>query len=193
MKPKSPNNPDLSVILLHDDMVDKNGRIVTTSLTLIDLHDIARTSRTYGVKTAFIAHSSPTIRNLGGRMRAHWETGYGLTYNPNRKDALEVVDIVCNLDEATEKIKARTGKEPCLVATSARPLPNRVSFKTLRHELLPTNDPFLIMFGTGWGMSSNLLAKANYFLEPLPGVGEYNHLSVRAAVAIIVDRLLGEV
>jgi hypothetical protein len=36
------------------------------------------------------------------------------------------------------------------------------------------------------------MEQADYILEPIYGPGEYNHLSVRSAVAIILDRLLGE-
>jgi hypothetical protein len=35
------------------------------------------------------------------------------------------------------------------------------------------------------------MAHADYILDPLAGAGTYNHLSVRSAVAIILDRLLG--
>ncbi len=33
---------------------------------------------------------------------------------------------------------------------------------------------------------------ADFFLEPIKGPSDYNHLSVRSAVAIVLDRLLGE-
>jgi hypothetical protein len=37
-----------------------------------------------------------------------------------------------------------------------------------------------------------MMKKFDYILEPVYGPGEYNHLSVRSAVAIILDRLAGE-
>ena len=52
--------------------------------------------------------------------------------------------------------------------------------------------PYLLMFGTGWGMSEELLERSDYFLEPVSGPTDYNHLSVRSACAVILDRLLGE-
>jgi len=33
---------------------------------------------------------------------------------------------------------------------------------------------------------------STYILEPIRGNAKYNHLSVRSAVSIILDRLLGE-
>ena len=103
-------NPfDLSVVLLHDKMHNKEGNIVCTSLTMIDVHDFARSSRTYGTSTTFVAHPSATLRKLAKTLKGHWEEGLGATYNPNRKEALEIIQIVSDLDEAIERIEKRTG------------------------------------------------------------------------------------
>ena len=77
---------DLSVVLLHEDMEDKQKALVTTSLTLIDVHDIARSSTTYGVSNFFVAHPSPALRKLGRTLKSHWEEGHGANYNPNRNN-----------------------------------------------------------------------------------------------------------
>ncbi len=183
---------DLSVILLHENMVDKEGKIVTTSLTLIDIHDIARSSATYGAMRAYIAHPSPVLRRLAHTIEQHWEEGYGSTYNPDRKTAIETIDVVSDLDEAIHKIDLRTGKLPKLVATSAHEGADRTACPELRRLIREGDHPFLLMFGTGWGMSESLLARADFLLEPVRGAGAYNHLSVRSACAIILDRLLGE-
>ena len=47
----------------------------------------------------------------------------------------------------------------------------------------------MLLFGTAGGISPNLLDKADVVLEPLGGNFTYNHLSVRTAVAIFIDRL----
>ncbi len=182
---------DLSVILLHADMVDKEGKIVTTSLTLIDIHDIARSSATYGAQKAFIAHPSTALRKLAHTIEQHWEEGYGATYNPDRKTAIEGIEIISDLDEAIHKIDLRIGKLPKLIATSAHEGSSRVSYPEMRKIMKGSDDPFLLMFGTGWGMSDALLARADYLLEPIRGAGVYNHLSVRSACAIVLDRLMG--
>jgi hypothetical protein len=52
-------------------------------------------------------------------------------------------------------------------------------------------DPIVLAFGTAWGLSPAFMAEADFVLEPLAGSGDYNHLSVRSAAAIILDRLLG--
>jgi hypothetical protein len=182
---------DLSVVLLHDRMVDKEGKLITSSLTMIDVHDFARSSRTYGATTVFIAHPSAMIRKLARTLKHHWEEGFGATYNPNRKDALQLIEIVTDLDEAIRAIDERTGKIPKLIATSAREGPDRVGYPEMR-EKLQSGEPYLLMFGTGWGMSKELLDRSDFFLRPIKGPTPYNHLSVRGACAIILDRLLGE-
>lgn len=181
----------LSVVLLHDQMLDKQGTRVCTSLTMIDVHDIARSATTYGLKHAFIAHPAPTLRKLASTLKGHWEHGFGASYNPSRRDALGTVEIVSDLDEAMAWIDRETGLPPVLLATSARPGGTRTSFSQMRHLIEQQNDSFLLMLGTGWGMSDQLLARASFFLEPVLGPGEYNHLSVRSACAIMLDRLMG--
>lgn len=183
---------DVSIVLLHAEQLDKQGKIVTTALTMIDAHDIARSSRTFGLKTFFVAHPSSLLRRMARTLRVHWQEGFGASYNPNRRDALAVTEIVSNLDEAIASIDRRTGKLPILVATSAHRGADRKSFESLRNEIWSSSNPYLIMLGTGWGMSDALLNRANIFLEPVCGPTDYNHLSVRAAAGIILDRLFGQ-
>lgn len=186
-----PHEPKLFVALLHDKMVDKTDRLVTTSVTLIDVHDIARSCRTFGAHSLFVVHPAQTIRALVRTVKEHWDGGFGSTYNPNRQDALGRLSIVSDLDEAILQIERRTGHLPKLIATSARDGDDRIGFGEMNAVMRSTEEPFLLMFGTGWGMSDELMARAHYILKPVNGPTEYNHLSVRAACAIILDRLVG--
>lgn len=185
------SSPDVSLALLHDRMVDKQGKLVTTSITMIDVHDIARSSRTYGLSQFFVAHPSALMRKLTRTLRTHWQEGFGAAYNPNRKDALSILEVVDDLDEAIGRVESRTHRFPKVIATSARDGGARVSFFDLRAQMHDDPGPYLILLGTGWGMSDELLSRATLFLEPIYGPGDYNHLSVRAAAAIALDRLLG--
>jgi len=183
----------LNLVLLHENMVNKNGEPITTSLTMIDIHDIARSSKTYNLQKAYIAHPSPTLRKLGLTLKKHWEDGYGSTYNPKRKDALDIVEIASNLEECIAAITEKYGSAPKLIATSAKPATDKqISFSKLRNLISENSSPILLMLGTGWGMSEELLTKADFILEPINGPGEYNHLSVRSAAAILLDRLVAE-
>ena len=188
---KSTTGADLYVALLHDKMVDKTGRLVTTSVTPIDVHDISRSARTYGAAGLFVAHPSQTIRALIRTIKSHWEGDFGSNYNPNRQDALGVLSIVSDLDEAVMHIEQRSGALPSIIATSARDGSDRVSYSDMRETMDNSQGPFLLLFGTGWGMSEVLMSRADFILKPINGPTEYNHLSVRAACAIILDRLRG--
>jgi tRNA (guanine37-N1)-methyltransferase len=182
---------DLSVVLLHDGMLNKEGREVVTSLTLIDVHDIARSARTYNATSFYVAHPSQHLRALARTLTEHWLTGYGSTYNNNRKEALSAVQVVASLDDAVTQIELRTGVTPVLMATSAKDGEGmRMSFEDARSHLLK-GDPALLMLGTGHGMTQELLDRASVFLSPVKGPGMYNHLSVRSACAIMLDRMLG--
>ncbi|MCB0332953.1 MAG: RNA methyltransferase [Bdellovibrionales bacterium] len=183
---------NLSVALLHDGMHDKQGAIVTTSLTMMDVHDICRSCRTYGAQSFYIAHPSSVLRALASTLERHWKEGYGASYNPDRKDAFDILHITETLDQIKEAVQEKTGKSPCLVATSAHDGGMRVTFPALREQMIGDSDRhYLLLLGTGWGMSQDLLDQTDLFLEPIQGPTEYNHLSVRSACAIMLDRLFG--
>jgi hypothetical protein len=183
---------NLYVALLHDGMVDKTGKSVTTSLTLNDMQDLARSSRTFGVEKLFVVHSTPAMRKLAKRLQTHWLSGFGSTYNADRKEAMSFLVIASDLEEIIMEVERDTGKLPKLVATSARKGPDRLSYASFRKELETTETPHILMFGTGWGMGPELMARAQVVLEPIDGPGDYNHLSVRSACAISLDRLKGK-
>jgi hypothetical protein len=181
------------VVLLHHPVLNKNGEIVTTAVTNMDIHDIARSARTYGVRRFYVVTPVRALRALAEKIIEHWETGFGSTYNLTRKDALQVVAIEPDLDAALTLIEKESGVRPVVVVTSARSEPGSIGFEALRSELRAGGSagrPYALVFGTGWGLAPEVLQRADLRLEPLRGGTEYNHLSVRAAAAIILDRLL---
>lgn len=178
----------LYIALLHYPVYNKNMDVIATSITNLDIHDIARTSCTYGVKKYFVVHPLDTQRRLIGDILDYWKVGYGATYNPDRKEAFQRVELIDNLETVSAKIEELEGVAPKIITTDARTYPNTVSYGKMR-ELLAEGNPYLLIFGTGWGIEKETMMKADYVLEPIYGCGEYNHLSVRSAVAIILDRL----
>ncbi|HYD46865.1 MAG TPA: RNA methyltransferase, partial [Terriglobales bacterium] len=155
------------------------------------IHDIARSARTFGVRRFFVATPVRALRLLSEKIMEHWEEGFGAEYNVTRKDALSIVRLETDLDGTIVAIERDTGSKPRLVMTSARPGPDRTTFADLRAELATRADPHLIVLGTGWGLAPQVVERAEVMLEPIWGPTEYNHLSVRAAAAIILDRLCG--
>ncbi len=183
-------NTSVYIALAHHPVYNKNMEVVTTSVTNLDLHDISRTATTYAVKKYYVVHPSPNHQQVINNVINYWHEGYGGIYNPDRKTAFGNIILKNTLEEVIGEIEQLEGKTPKLVATDARVYPNTITFKGLRDEIHNSGQPFLILFGTGWGLIESVMNSCNYILEPIRGVGDYNHLSVRAAVAIILDRLL---
>jgi len=173
----------LSIALLHYPCMDKNGEEVTTAITNLDLHDLARVCLTYGIDKLYIVHPYQVQRDFAEKIMAHWRTGYGGRYNPLRKKAFEVIRLAESIDE----IKA--DDNPLIVVTSARGLNNAISWADLKNWV--NKDNICLVFGTGWGLADRFLEKADAVVEPIDAGTGYNHLSVRSAVSIAIDRLLG--
>ncbi|GAV24974.1 hypothetical protein ciss_09070 [Carboxydothermus islandicus] len=178
--------------LVHHPVYNKHLEVVTTSVTNLDIHDIARSSRTYGIKNYYIVHPSSTMKQLINKVLNFWQEGYGASYNPDRKEAFRIVKLVDCLEDVVLDIEKIEGKKPLTVSTDARVYPNTVSYNFLRKKIKEDENPYLLLFGTGWGLTREVMESTTYILEPIYGPTDYNHLSVRSAVAIILDRLLGE-
>ncbi len=178
--------------LLHYPVRDRDGQCVTTAVTNLDVHDIARSARTYGVERYYVVTPIEAQHLLVQRIIEHWSTGAGRRRIPERQVALALCQPVASLQQVLAELEAREGRRPLLVATSARSEPGRAStsFSALRARLATEDEAFLILFGTGHGLADPVLAQADLLLEPIAGPGDYNHLSVRAAAAIVLDRLL---
>jgi tRNA (guanine37-N1)-methyltransferase len=181
----------LYIALLHHPVYDKNRQVVTTAVTNMDIHDIARSAKTYGVRGFYVVTPVKALQKLARKIIEHWEQGYGSQYNVTRKEALALARITDNLDHALIEIEQECGQKPRLVVTSARQGVNRTSFAELRDMLKSDFHPFLILLGTGWGLTEAIFSQSDYVLEAIEGRTDYNHLSVRSAAAIVLDRLLG--
>lgn len=178
--------------LVHHPIYNKNNEVITTAITNFDIHDIARTSRTYDVQRYYLIHPLESQVNLAKEIMGYWKEGFGSEYNPDRQEAFSVVDIAPDIAAAVQRITEKEGKAPLVITTDARKFKNTISYQAMRVKLEQDTQPCLILFGTGWGMEKSVMEQFDYILEPIYGPGDYNHLPVRSAVAIILDRLLGE-
>jgi hypothetical protein len=190
MKPKMQGN--FYIALLHYPVYDKNREVVTTALTPMDLHDIARAGRTYGVQAFYLVTPLRSQRILARLIIDHWNTGWGATYNPNRKDALTLARIVETLEEVIAEIAQEWGTPPRTVATGARLDTPDLSFEGLAERINNRQEAYLVLFGTGWGLVEETIRAADFRLQSIRGRGDYNHLSVRSAASIILDRVMGK-
>ena len=178
----------VAAALVHYPVHDRQRAVVTSAITNLDLHDISRSAHSYGLSDLFIVHPVAAQRLLAERVREHWISGSGARRIPDRTPAISILRIVSTLDEALNAL----GAEAELWVTSARGTGELLSFSSARAALEQAGPPVLIVFGTGWGLGDAVTQRAQARLSSITGrsADGYNHLSVRAAAAIIFDRLL---
>lgn len=176
--------------MVHFPVLNKQGDIVTSSVTTLDVHDISRICRTYAVETFFVVTPLAAQQQLVGKIVEHWMEGFGATYNPTRKEALTTTCVKNNLKEVVGSIESTDGRPPKILVPDAKRFPKSVTYPEARRVLSEEEGPFLVLFGTAWGLERNLVERADIVLEPIEGLNGYNHLPVRAAAAVILDRLL---
>jgi len=183
--------PNLHLALIHHPVLNKNGEVIASAVTNLDLHDIGRAAKTYAAGSFYVVTPLADQAVLVQRILDHWVQGPGAAYNPQRRLALEAVRLRSSLEAVIRDIATECGRPPRLVATSAKTSDGCIGFDRLR-ERLEAGVPHLLLLGTAWGLSKELLRIADERLTPIRGAGHYNHLSVRSAAAIILDRLTRE-
>jgi tRNA (guanine37-N1)-methyltransferase len=197
---------NLSLALLHHPVLDKDKNTVDVSLTNLDVHDISRSSRTYGLADFFVVGLREDQKLILNQVLEHWVRGAGGQHNPDRKAALSMVSVAQNLDELLELLEQKNGERPLLWGSSAdyaRNCPGARKGKKQRADdkrIIPFDEAGKILYtrsavlllGTGRGLAPEALDKCDHLLPPLRRAAEYNHLSVRCAGTVLLDRLLGE-
>jgi hypothetical protein len=174
---------------VHYPVINRNGETIGSAVTNLDLHDIARAGRTFGVGTYWVITPFKEQQDLAGQIVGHWTQGYGGSVNPDRSEALSIISICASFEEALAGATKKFGEKPLVLATCAKELVETFGYTEVR-ELIRRGAPLLLLFGTAWGLSPEILAQADGVLPPLRGSTGFNHLSVRSAASIIMDRLL---
>ena len=182
--------PSVYLGLVHWPVINKKGMKVTTSVTNLDIHDISRTAKTFGLKKYFLIGPMKEQKDLVGRILDHWKSDKGNCYNPDRSEALSLVEIADSVEHAIEEVTKLEGVRPYIVVTGANILHDGDE-NTLKEKIWPDNRPILMLFGTGWGLAPEIVELGDFKMCPIKGQNQdYNHLSVRAAAAIYCDRIL---
>jgi hypothetical protein len=181
----------LYVGLVHYPVYNKHQETIASAITPVDIHDFARLGKTYGIEGFFVITPLEDQQALTHRILRHWISGYGARYNRHRKEALSLVSVASSLEMAVKEVKEREGDTAIVVATDATLHEDRaMSYEALK-RIIVSNEVVLLLFGTAWGLHEEILQKADHVLYPISGRTVYNHLSVRTAAAIILDRLIG--
>jgi hypothetical protein len=178
--------------LVHYPVLNKHGETILTSVTNLDIHDIARSATAYGVKRYFVITPDASQTEHIMKVIGFWQSEAGQSYNSDRSKALAVIQITDSITTSINQITTLEGMQPIVISTTARFLEKQVTFDKVR-SFQNGNRPLFLLFGTGYGLSDAVLMDSDYVLQPLEGAEGYNHLSVRSAVAIVLDRITSAV
>lgn len=180
--------------LVHYPVLNRKGETIASAVTNLDLHDLARAARTYEIPACFIVTPLKDQQTLANRLLSHWCEGVGKDLHPDRAEALKRLRVVDSIEVATSEIQAQCGQSPTLWATTAREFAGALEHGQARLRMaqaIKDSSPCLLLLGTGWGLAPSVIEQADAVLEAIRGINGYNHLSVRCAAAILMDRLLG--
>jgi hypothetical protein len=180
----------LYLALMHYPVLNRKGEIIASAFTNLDLHDMARTARTYEIPACYIVTPLQDQQVLIKRLLDHWCQGVGKEIHPDREEALKRLKIADDLSTVKEDIRADWGEYPLVWATTAKEHSGALTHRQARRRLASGQRPYLVLFGTGWGLAPAVMKESNAVLGAIKGRGGYNHLSVRCAAAVLLDRLL---
>jgi tRNA (guanine37-N1)-methyltransferase len=157
---------------------------MATAIVALDLHDIARLACTYGLGGYWVVQPLRSQREIARRIVRYWTEGAGKRMNPDREIALRTLRIVADLGEILPFLE-----NPFFIATSASPPAVTITLSETAQLLREGKRDLVLLLGTGWGLCPEVFVGADAILEPICP-GRYNHLSVRSAASIYVDRLM---
>lgn len=178
------------IALVHYPVYNKNKEIVATSVTNFDIHDISRSAKTYNIKKYYIITPVDAQIELTNKIIGFWKNDEGVSYNKDRNDAFSNTVVIESIELAVQDIKEKEKMDVKIISTSAKKNENTISFKKMSDIIKSDKQSaYLILLGTGWGLVEDIIKKSDYVLDPIRPDAKYNHLSVRSAASIILDRL----
>jgi len=178
--------------LVHFPIKNKNNELVTTSVTNLDIHDISRSVRTFGLEKYFIITPLERQQELVKKILGHWGLEKSSEYNPDRRDALCSTFVLSSIQDGIDQICKETGQRPIICYTGANFKTSDGDVADLAKKIKIDKKPCFLLFGTGWGLHNSLFLEKgdDFMLAPIIGAdNDYNHLSVRSAVAIYLNQL----
>jgi len=121
-------------------------------------------------------------------MRRYWVEGPWLSYNQERAEGLKRLSVVGSVEELLKNLSSAV--MPLIVGTSARERGlKKITEADVRR--IQKQRPVLILFGTGYGLAEETLSFCEAMLPPIEGRTGFNHLPMRVAAGILMDRILG--
>lgn len=178
----------MAIALVHHPVLDRRGDVVTSAVTNLDIHDLARLATTYNLSRYYLVTPAAEQQRLASRIVGHWQQGAGASYNPDRCHALDCLQIMNSFAEALADWRCLAGSEGLALLTGAN---HQEGLDYPQAQTLATTRPLMLVLGTGHGLAPDIYESDRPCLAAVRA-GRYNHLSVRTAAAIMLDRLIGE-
>ncbi len=185
------SNVQVEVVLVHAPVINRNRETIGSAVTNLDLHDIARAGKTYGVNTYWVVTPYEEQQALIHEIVNHWRDGYGAKADTDRAQALSLIEISSDVESVIEQARKKYNRKPVVLVTGASCTENLLGYEEVQAQI-EAGVPVLLLFGTAWGLAPEIIAMADASLPPIRGRTSFNHLSVRSAVSIILDRLLAD-
>jgi hypothetical protein len=177
--------PQLTIALVHQPVCNRLGEEITSTVDHFDVMDGSRLALGYPIRRFYVVNDIPAQRDLVHRLIRH-----GLGARDDERGEFARTAWAPDLEAVIAEHVRDTGARPSVVVTSARPGGAVTDFATARARLF-AGEPMVIVFGKAWGLAPRLLDAADVRLAPIDAGTGFNHLSVRSAMAIVIDRLVG--
>ncbi len=172
----------LRIALVHHPVLNKHGEEIASVVDEFDVFDGGRLALTYGVPALYVVNPVPAQRDKMMRIIAHARSD-ARDEARGRMDALQWCD---SLEDAIAD--ASDPETPWVVATSAVRREPSVTFEAVRSSIAGGRDVLLVI-GKAWGLAPSVFERCDAQLQPIDAGTGFNHLSVRSAMAILLDRL----
>ena len=177
--------PTVDFAIVHYPVLNRVGEVIAAQIDEFDFFDACRLSLAYPIRRMWVVNPTPSQRDLAQRLIRHGT-------DPQRQvEGREVFDRtvwVPDLETAVSEA-SKLGPTPRLVVTSAKPGRDDETFGQMRASIA-TGSPHMVLFGKAWGLADDVFDRADVRLEPVSAGTGYDHLSVRSAMSIVLDRLL---
>ena len=102
----------LSVALVHHPVLNRFGEVQTTALTNLDVHDLARSSRTFGCAAYYVVTPIEAQLEQARAIVGYWEGDRGTSKNRDRSEAMSRVKVVVDVESAIAAEVAATATAP---------------------------------------------------------------------------------
>jgi len=180
--------------LVHYPVLNRHGELIASAITNLDIHDIARLARTYDLSAYYLVTPLTDQQSLARRLIDHWLKGAGGDINADRREAMRLIRVAGDIEEVCRQITLETGRPVLVYVTTAKKRADSINWSCLRKRIEDQGrNGILLLFGTASGFESSVFENADGVISPIEGDREYNHLPVRSAAAITLDRLLGDI